>query len=68
MGRVGYLYDSVKDQIRWHKLSVKHYTKLISNIGQVMALRDEDYEKERVKQMKVSNIDTQNSLLSLFGG
>jgi len=67
MGRVGYLYESVKDNIRWTKLSVKRYVKIISNIGQIMALSDENYNKEKVKAMKMSSSSIAEALKSAFG-
>lgn len=67
MGRVGYLYESVKDQLRWHKLSVKKYIGLVSTIGQIMALSDEDYKKQKVKAMKMNNSDMVEALIAVFG-
>jgi len=67
MGRVGYLYESVKDNIRWTKLSVKRYVKIISNIGQIMALSDENFNKEKVKAMKMESSSIADALISAFG-
>jgi len=67
MGRVGYLYESVKDQLRWNNLSVKDYVGVISRIGQVMAYSEEDYKKERVKAMKMKPSDISDSLKAVFG-
>lgn len=67
MGRVGFLYDSVKDQLKWNKLSVKKYVKIISQIGQILAMRDEDYKKERVKATKMSSSSLADALKSALG-
>jgi len=67
MGRVGYLYDSIKDQLRWNHLCVKQYVGLISTIGQIMALSDEDYSKEKVKAMKMSSSSLAEALITAFG-
>jgi len=67
MGRVGYIYESVKDQLRWHKLSVKQYVRLVSNIGQIMALSDDDFRKEKVKAMKMNKSEIANALITAFG-
>lgn len=67
MGRVGYLYESVKDQLRWNNLSVKKYIGLISTIGQIMALNDEDYNKAKAKAMKMSNPSLAEALMTAFG-
>ena len=67
MGRVGYLYDSVKDQLRWKHLSVKQYEGLISTIGQIMSMSDEDFSKERAKAMKMSNPSLADALITAFG-
>ena len=67
MGRVGYLYESIKDQIRWHKLSVKKYVNLISSIGQIMALSEDDYKKEKAKIKKMRNSEMVDALKTMFG-
>ena len=64
MGRVGFLYESMKDQLRWNKLSVKHYVTLLSRVGGFMALDDEQFKKEKRKRVKV---EAANSLMAAFG-
>lgn len=44
-GIVGYLYDSAKDAIRWHKAKPKEYINLIMAIGRLAYLSDEDFNK-----------------------
>jgi len=51
MGRTGFLYDSAKDQLRWHDLSAKNHVRTIMRIGEVMALSDEDYESSLEPEM-----------------
>jgi len=67
MGRVGFLYESVKDQLKWNSLSQKCYTKLLCGVGKIMALSDEDYKKEKVKATKMSNSSIAETLKSAFG-
>jgi len=67
MGKVGYLYESVKDQLRWNNLSVKQYVRVISQIGNIMALSEENYKKEKVKAMKMKSEDIVDAVKSVFG-
>ena len=67
MGRVGYLYDSVKDQLKWHHLSVKDYVELISQIGQIMSMSDEDFNKHKVEHAQMSDKAISEVFLRAFG-
>ncbi len=67
MGRVGFLYDSMKDRLKWSKLSVKRYVKIVSQIGQILSLSDEDYKKEKVKAMQMSANAIAEALKAAFG-
>ncbi len=67
MGRVGFFYNSMKDQLRWAGLNVKNHIRLISNIGKVLSLSDEDYSKEKTRAMKMSSEDIKSALISAFG-
>lgn len=67
MGRVGFLYESMKDRLKWSKLSVKHYIRMLSQIGQILCLGDEDYKKEKAKATKQSSSAIENALKSAFG-
>ena len=67
MGRVGYLYDSVKDRLKWDHLSVKDYISLLMDIGQVMSLSDKDYDKQRVKQIKMPADSIAKALIAAYG-
>jgi len=64
MGRAGFLYDSMKDQLKWHHLDVKHYITIISKIGTFVSLDDAEFKKEKVKRVKV---ETAISLKAVFG-
>ena len=44
-GVVGYLYDSAKDAIKWHKAKPKEYIKLIMAIGRLVYLSEDDFTK-----------------------
>lgn len=67
MGRSGYLYESVKDVCRWHSMRPRHYAFLLMRIGDWMALDDEQYRKEIVKQAKMSDEEIALKLKSMFG-
>lgn len=67
MGKVGYQYDSMKDRLKWGKLSIKKYVRLISQVGQILSMSDEDYRKDKVKAMKMSNSSIAEALISAFG-
>ena len=67
MGRVGYLYESAKDQIRWHHLEVKDYINLIMSIGQIMSYAEEDYKKEKVKALRMNKSEIADALIAAFG-
>jgi hypothetical protein len=67
VGRVGYLYESIKDQIRWSNLSVKHYVRLISTIGRIMSLSEKDYESAKTKALQMSSNSIEDVLIKAFG-
>ncbi len=67
MGRVGFLYRSMKDRLKWVKLSIKHYVRLISQVGQILSMSEEDYKKEKVKAIKMSSSSIAEALKSAFG-
>ena len=67
MGRSGYLYESVKDVLKWHNMHPKYYTFLLMRIGDWMALDEERYRKEIVKQTKMSDEEIALKLKSMFG-
>lgn len=64
---MGFLYESMKDQLRWGKLSVKHYVNIVSQIGKVMSMDDKDYNRERAKEMKIDASKLVESLKTVFG-
>ncbi|PHR57288.1 MAG: hypothetical protein COA44_06200 [Arcobacter sp.] len=66
-GAVGYLYESVKDQMKWHKLSVKKYIKVVMGIGRIMVLSKEDYMKQKVENIKTPEVDMAGALKAAFG-
>jgi len=67
MGKAGFLYDSMKDSLKWRKLSVKYYIKLVSQIGQILSMSEEDYKKEKAKVMKINAELTAQAFKSAFG-
>jgi len=40
-----YLYDSVKDVLKWSKLDVRMYAKTVMAIGSIYHLSQEDFEE-----------------------
>ena len=67
MGRVGFLYESTKDQLRWNNLIVKDYVKMVSQIGQILSMSDKDYEKARVENVKMRGTAIADALIKAFG-
>lgn len=67
MGRTGFLYESMKDRLKWGNLSAKHYIHILSQIGKIMSLDEKDYKKEKVKAMKMSSTGIANVLITAFG-
>ncbi|NOX15959.1 MAG: hypothetical protein GXP61_08045 [Epsilonproteobacteria bacterium] len=66
-GVVGYMYASVKDNLRWNNLSIKHYIHILMGIGRFMALDEKDFAKESVKQNKMDPKNIASALISAFG-
>ncbi|PHQ90104.1 MAG: hypothetical protein COB42_05675 [Sulfurimonas sp.] len=67
MGRTGLLYESMKDQLKWRKLSMKNYINLVSQIGRVLSLSDENFNKYKVEHMEMSDNAIANVFLKAFG-
>ena len=62
MGRVGFLYESAKDQLKWSGLIVKNYIKLLSQVGHILSMSDEDYNKRKVEHIEMSD----NAIADIF--
>lgn len=67
MGRVGFLYESMKDQLKWSGLKVKSFIGIVSQVGQVLSMRDEDYQKHRVEHTQMSDEAIAQVFLRAFG-
>ena len=67
MGRVGFLYDSMKDRLKWSKLSIKRYARIVSQVGQILSMDEKDYKKEKVKAMQMSADAIAEALKAAFG-
>lgn len=67
MGRVGFLYESVKDQLIWHHLVVKDYVKIVSQIGQILSMSDKDFDKYKVEHTQMSDDAISAVFLKAFG-
>ena len=46
MGAVGFLYESAKDQIRWHRLNVRRYISLIMAVGSLLFASKEEWQRK----------------------
>ena len=68
MGRAGFLYQSVKDRLKWFGLRPKRYVYILMRIGDWMGLDDETYRKEIVRQTKMSDEEIASKLKIAFGG
>ena len=68
MGATGYLYESIKDNLKWAGIRKKFYVGIISKIGALFVLDDEAYNKERVKHTNMDTEEIANTLKAVFGG
>jgi len=67
MGKVGFLYESAKDQLRWNNLSIKHYVKIIMQIGQILSISDKDFNKYKVEHTQMSDKAISEVFIKAFG-
>ena len=67
MGAVGFLYESIKDNIKWNNLEVKQYTSLVANIGKILTMSDKDYQKYKVEHTTMSDEAISSVFLKAFG-
>lgn len=65
MGAVGFLYESMKDQLRWHNLKPKKHIEYISTIGKYISMSDKDFAK--ANREKQSTDDIAAMLIAAFG-
>ena len=57
-GVVGYLYQSAKDSIKWHKQKPKEFINLIMDIGRLTYLPNEEFEKiSAIKDIEIEEMD-----------
>ena len=55
-GLTGFLYESVKDQLSWGGLEVKHYVGFIMEIGRYLVMKDEDFTKVMSPSVNISEM------------
>jgi len=67
MGRVGFVYVSMKDQLRWEHLSVKKYINIVSQVGSILSMSDKNYDKNKVEHSKMSDKAIGDVFLKAFG-
>ena len=57
-GLTGFLYESVKDQLLWAGLNVKHYVGVMMEIGRYLAMKDDDFAKVKSSSKSVSEMSS----------
>jgi len=67
MGAVGFLYESVKDELKCAKLRVKFYTKMLMKIGAYVVMEDKDYNRLKTQNTKLSANEVAEKLIAVFG-
>ena len=67
MGSAGFLYESVKDRLVWANLRKKNWVWLLMRVGEAITLEDDEYNKQRVKHLKMSSSSLANALKASFG-
>jgi len=66
-GASGFLYKSVKDRLKWSGLRSKYFAWLIMRIGEWLVLSDEEYQKRKVRTMRMSTDEMIKTLKAAFG-
>ena len=61
-GLEGFLYESVKDQIKWANLSVKKYVGMVMAIGYYATMKKEDFDnigsnRKDISEMSADDIN-----------
>jgi hypothetical protein len=67
-GISGYLYQSVKDQLKWNNISVKEYTNSLMHIGTMIYGSDEYFAKS-ISRLEMNGPDKNagQEILAMFG-
>ena len=67
MGAIGFIYESVKDELYWAGLSRKRYTSLLMKVGSLYCLDEKEYNKLRVREFRMSGDEIATRLKAIFG-
>ena len=67
MGATGFLYESIKDELKWAGLRKKYYVNFLSSIGTLKVLTDEEYAKRKVEDVNMETEHLVNTLINVFG-
>lgn len=67
-GAIGYLYESVKDQLRWAKLSKKKWAYTLMRVGDFLTLSEKKWKEAHLQNDEMDSSDIAKILLSAFGG
>ena len=65
MGATGFLYESMKDQLKWHRLRAKKHIENISIIGRYLVMDEEAFRKANTE--KQTTEDLAAMLIAAFG-
>ncbi len=67
-GVTGFLYQSAKDNIKWHKLDVKRYIQEVMYLGRMISLDEEKWQEflARRSAQTQTQEEKNKSLLSFF--
>lgn len=66
-GASGFLYENVKDRLKWSGLRSKHFIWLVMRVGEWLTLNEEEYQKRKVRAMRMSADDMAKALKAAFG-
>ena len=67
MGAVGFLYESVRDELKWAKLRAKFYTKMLMKIGAYLVMEDKDYNRLKTQNTELNTDEVAEKLIAIFG-
>ena len=67
MGAVGFLYESIKDELKWAGFRRKYYTNFLIRLGQIFVLDDKEFNKQKVKYTEMNADEIKTTLTAAFG-
>jgi hypothetical protein len=67
MGAVGFLYESIKDELKWAGFRRKYYTNFLIRLGQIFVMDEKEYNKQKVKHLEMNGDEIKATLIAAFG-